>query len=308
MGRFSTKVYRAYSLFYVVGTYLDIQVPVVGLTPLKSLEQLGPCAVFLGYQVLQYCEYIKRQKKLSRAQTWQLRIKVALIALLAAVIVVRLIVPSGYFGPISARVRGLFVKHTKTGNPLVDSVAEHQPANDGAYYKYGHNIYYVAPIGLALTLLRLGNGPFFLVVYACIAYFFSNKMVRLILLLGPIASVLGGIALGTVGAWCLSNVISFEYDYEAPVVVDVDVHVDVPGKNEPVVKSKKKESKKGKKANETTEPEPEPATSSTYAVVAKTYDTVASSTPALLAKLVISYFLVTNASKYGEEFTTYCWE
>ena len=56
-----------------------------------------------------------------------------------------------YFGPISSRIRGLpgppfkafglfgilrcfcfgssrFVKHTKTGNPLVDSVAEHQPA------------------------------------------------------------------------------------------------------------------------------------------------------------------------------------
>eukprot|EP00965_Chrysotila_dentata_P033839 1126543-Pleurochrysis_carterae.AAC.1 len=40
--------------------------------------------------------------------------------------------PTGYFGPLSARVRGLFVKHTRTGNPLVDSVAEHQPANEQA--------------------------------------------------------------------------------------------------------------------------------------------------------------------------------
>jgi len=54
-GHFSTKVYSAYSLFYVVGTFLAIQVPVVGLTPLKSLEQLAPAAVFLGFQVLQYC-------------------------------------------------------------------------------------------------------------------------------------------------------------------------------------------------------------------------------------------------------------
>merc|ERR1719356_120118 len=50
IGRFSTKVYLAYTLFYVVGTTLAIQVPVVGWAPLKSLEQLAPCAVFFGYQ------------------------------------------------------------------------------------------------------------------------------------------------------------------------------------------------------------------------------------------------------------------
>ena len=41
-------------------------------------------------------------------------------------LVVFLIMPAGYLGPLSARVRGLFVQHTRTGNPLVDSVAEHQ--------------------------------------------------------------------------------------------------------------------------------------------------------------------------------------
>lgn len=46
--------------------------------------------------------------------------------------------PTGYFGPLSSRVRGLFVKHTRTGNPLVDSVAEHQPANEQAYRTYLH--------------------------------------------------------------------------------------------------------------------------------------------------------------------------
>jgi hypothetical protein len=32
------------------------------------------------------------------------------------------IVQSGKVGGLSARVRGLFVPHTRTGNPLVDSV------------------------------------------------------------------------------------------------------------------------------------------------------------------------------------------
>jgi hypothetical protein len=41
----------------------------------------------------------------------------------------------------------------------------------------------------------------FLLLYGAAAYFFSHKMVRLILLTAPIASVCGGIALGYAWAW-----------------------------------------------------------------------------------------------------------
>ena len=58
---------------------------------------------------------------------WQIRFRNFGIAAGAVAMVVALLFPTGYFGPLSSRVRGLFVKHTRTGNPLVDSVAEHQP-------------------------------------------------------------------------------------------------------------------------------------------------------------------------------------
>ncbi len=43
---YTTKLHRAYSLFFLVGTFLAVHVPVVGWTPLKSLEQIGPLLVF----------------------------------------------------------------------------------------------------------------------------------------------------------------------------------------------------------------------------------------------------------------------
>ena len=111
-----------------------------------------------------------------------------------AAAVVACLYPTGYFGPLSARISGLFVKHTRTGNPLVDSVAEHQPANAGAYMQYLHIMYNVAPFGFVFLLLavareRIGmlgatedptrriDGKFFLVCYAFTAYYFSSKMV-----------------------------------------------------------------------------------------------------------------------------------
>ena len=43
-GRFNSGVHKAYSLFFFIGTLGAVQIPVVGLQPVRSLEQLGPLA------------------------------------------------------------------------------------------------------------------------------------------------------------------------------------------------------------------------------------------------------------------------
>jgi len=207
LGRYSSKLHRAYTAFYIVGTALAVQVPVVGWTPIRSLEQLGPMAVFVGFQMIEYCEVMKRRNNLGPKDVWILRVKVFGAALLVAVAVVAALVPTGYFGPISARVRGLFVKHTKTGNPLVDSVAEHQPASAEAYFQYLSIVCYIVPIGFAMVaLFYFHDSSSFLLVYGVAAYFFSHRMVRLILLTAPIASALAGIGMGRIIGWCLRGI------------------------------------------------------------------------------------------------------
>ena len=210
-GRFSTKLYRAYTSFYVVGTLLAIQIPVVGWAPLKSVEQLGPFAVFLGFQLLQFCEIQKRRNNLSTKQTWVLRVKVFASAAALVLLAVGYLRYIGYFGPISSRVRGLFVKHTKTGNPLVDSVAEHQPARAEAYDQYLHTfIVSLIPFGFILVAFRyFHDASSFLLVYGVATYYFSLKMVRLILLTAPIASVFTGIFLGRIFGFIVYNILGF---------------------------------------------------------------------------------------------------
>lgn len=73
------------------------------------------------------------------------RYKVFLGAAVVAAVAL-LFFPSGYFGPISNRVRSLFIKHTHTGNPLVDSVAEHQATKPEAYWLYFHLVFYATPV------------------------------------------------------------------------------------------------------------------------------------------------------------------
>lgn len=53
MGRFTPSLHFAYTLFYIIGTAGATRVPVIGMTPLRSLEQLPCLAIFGGLQLLE---------------------------------------------------------------------------------------------------------------------------------------------------------------------------------------------------------------------------------------------------------------
>lgn len=144
---------------------------------------------------VQAIEYAVRSAKAKDSKSNKvLFIELAKAGIVLAVVVgaaVAILFPMGYFGPLGARIRGLFVKHTRTGNPLVDSVAEHQPANEQAYKQYLHHIFHIAPVGFALlagkaALFKLRvfgyqfargvDAPLFLVLYGATAYYFCTKV------------------------------------------------------------------------------------------------------------------------------------
>eukprot|EP00435_Cladocopium_sp_Y103_P031164 s2296_g7.t2 len=185
------NLYAAYSLFFVVGTVGAMQVPVVSWTPLRSMEQLGPLALFGVYKLL------PRNLK-------QLPPLVAVGAV--GVVLVGLLIPSGIFSPFSARVAALFVKHTKTGNPLVDSVAEHQPGSADAYWNYLGKLCLTSPMGLVPLLLRRSDGAIFLVALFWVTYFFAQKMRRLIIFMALPASTLTGAAASFLADFAIANV------------------------------------------------------------------------------------------------------
>ena len=198
-------LYCSYSSFYTVGTLLAMQVPVVGWTPVKSIEQLGPFGVFVGMQALMLM--IISERKYSKVNKWKVRGVVVAAIVIVALPVLYFLYSTGYFGPISSRIRGLFVKHMKTGNPLVDSVAEHQAASKEAYFQYLNFVCYLAPVGFGIvSLIGCTPASSFLIIYGIAAYFFSLRMVRLILLAAPIASICGGICLGYLWAWCFGGI------------------------------------------------------------------------------------------------------
>ena len=222
--------------------------------------------LFFVFQIFGLIDLLASQRRVARGspEYTQLRNNVVLFSGGILAIAVGVLLQRGHFGAVSLRVRGLFLKHTRTGNPLVDSVAEHQPTTNvseaqkkdegsvgdavgprptpgidllrdlvagcpyGPLYRsqpvlivtllmqdaYWRNLHYaclVGPIGFVMSFFKThGNtasywGPenskIFLILYGITGYFFATKMARLIILMGPIASALSGVALGALANW-----------------------------------------------------------------------------------------------------------
>ena len=96
--------------------------------PLQSMEQMGPLFV-LGLMQLAVHAYA-RERALERTRFPGRPKRLTWYGVVGAAVLLTVMVQSGKIGGLSARVRGLFVPHTRTGNLLVDSVAEHQ-ADEG---------------------------------------------------------------------------------------------------------------------------------------------------------------------------------
>eukprot|EP00672_Neobodo_designis_P017275 CAMPEP_0174851032 /NCGR_PEP_ID=MMETSP1114-20130205/21265_1 /TAXON_ID=312471 /ORGANISM="Neobodo designis, Strain CCAP 1951/1" /LENGTH=812 /DNA_ID=CAMNT_0016085533 /DNA_START=34 /DNA_END=2472 /DNA_ORIENTATION=- len=208
--RYTARVWKSYSLMYVIGTSIAIQIPVVGMTPFKSLEQLFALLVFVCLQVLHVSEILRKKADVEILSKEGVRIRVkCFLGFFAGLIgVCMILAPTGYFGPLSSRVRGLFVQHTRTGNPLVDSVAEHQPATPDAYWHYMHYCCVGWQLGIVLLPFRTKRwyAGSFLVLYSIVAYYFSLRMARLIILASPVASGMSGFCLDQLLQWCFGQI------------------------------------------------------------------------------------------------------
>jgi len=288
LGRYTPSLHMTFTLFYAIGTFGATFVPVVGYTPLKSLEQLPCLAVFGGLQLLEFARRIAVTKGMSPYEHNMFRVKVFGVAGCVACAIIAMLAPTGYFGPISSRIRSLFVAHTRTGNPLVDSVAEHQPASAQAYWQYLYYICYVAPIGFVLTLYPSTDARLFLTSYAVVAYYFSLKMARLIVLIGPIGSALGGAAIGIGLDWALVQLFSSEVAADSePAAAEED-------KAEPKAKKGGKP-RRTKKSKSGTKTDP-------IAALAGIYD----SPMGRLARKATSGFIILMPLLYSMDFYAYC--
>ncbi|EPQ27133.1 uncharacterized protein PFL1_05414 [Pseudozyma flocculosa PF-1] len=196
MGRFSTRLYVAYSSFYAVGTLASMQVPFVGFLPVRTSEHMAALGVFGLLQLVAFVELLRSHVSSNQFKL-VLRAFVAFIAVAAFAALVTLTY-AGYVAPWTGRFYSLWdTGYAKKHIPIIASVSEHQPPAWPAFFFDLEMLIFLFPVGVFLLFRELRDEHVFVIIYAVMASYFAGVMVRLMLTLTPVVCVSAAVAVST---------------------------------------------------------------------------------------------------------------
>ena len=190
-GRFSQRIYIAYSTVYVLGTLLSMQISFVGFQPVQSAEHMAAMLVFV---LLQFQGFINWIRAVNPEHFKTILSAIIFFAVGAFGIVAIAGSTTGYFSNFTGRFYSLLdPTYAKEHIPIIASVSEHQPTTWASFFFDLHILVFLFPAGLYFCFRNLQDANIFLVIYAVTSVYFSGVMVRLILVLAPISCVMGAI-------------------------------------------------------------------------------------------------------------------
>jgi dolichyl-diphosphooligosaccharide--protein glycosyltransferase len=193
-GRYSDRLYVAYSTFYTVGTLLSMQITFVGFQAVQSSEHMAAFGVFGLLQLVAFFSYIRN---LLSPETFNRFIRLAVISL-GSLVVLALTAATltGYISPWTGRFWTLLdPTYAKEHIPIIASVSEHQPTTWASFFFDLHILVFLFPAGIYFCFGKLTDPEIFIICYGITAVYFAGVMVRLMLVLAPVACILSAIAI-----------------------------------------------------------------------------------------------------------------
>ncbi|XP_059049263.1 dolichyl-diphosphooligosaccharide--protein glycosyltransferase subunit STT3A [Achroia grisella] len=193
LGRFSVRVYVAYSTLYCVGTILSMQIPFVGFQPVQSSEHMLALGTFGLCQLVAFTQYLRA--RLSPAN-FELLFRALLFSLLATLgSAVLALTITGKISPWTGRFYSLLdPSYAKNHIPIIASVSEHQPTSWSSFYFDLQVLVFLFPAGLYFCFSKLTDANIFIILYGVLSIYFAGVMVRLMLVLAPVMCIVSGVA------------------------------------------------------------------------------------------------------------------
>jgi len=194
LGRYSNRLYIAYSVFYVVGTFLSMQVRFVNWIAVQGGEHMGALGVFGLIQCVCFIHWVR---SLIDETTFRKLFKLVVTSVAAAGLGVFVLgSATGYISPWSGRFYSfLDPTYAKKHIPIIASVSEHQPTTWASFFFDLHILTFLFPVGLYLCFTDMTEAKIFAAIYGVCSVYFAGVMVRLMLVLAPSACILGALAL-----------------------------------------------------------------------------------------------------------------
>ncbi len=232
VGKFSHKIYVAYSVVYCLGTLLSMQISFVGFAPIQSSEHMAAFGVFGLCQLFAFYNYC--QSKLSGEQFAVLFKALATLLAAALLIVASILTITGsklhenykikqnFFKKLTSKTILIILKeiapwtgrfyslldpsYAKNNIPIIASVSEHQPTSWSSFYFDLQFLMTMFPVGIYYCFKNLTDANIFIVLYGMTSIYFAGVMVRLMLVLAPVMCILSGIGISAVLVTYMKNI------------------------------------------------------------------------------------------------------
>lgn len=232
MGRFSNRIYVAYSSFFIMGLLLSMQVPFVGFQPIRTSEHMASAGIFALLQAYAFLKYLQDHTTWSEIRQFFHLMVVGAAGLVFAS--VALLTYFGFIAPWSGRFYSLYdTGYAKIHIPIIASVSEHQPTTWVSFFFDLHILACTFPAGLWFVVKKINDERVFVVLYAVTASYFAGVMVRLMLTLTPVVCVLASIGFSVT----FDNYLHFD---GIPVEEEEEEEEDTKNKEEKEIVDKKK--------------------------------------------------------------------
>lgn len=192
-GRYSNRLYIAYSTVYVMGTILAMQISFVGFQHVQSSEHMVAMATFFLMQAFVGINWVRA---IVGEEQFKIFVRTT-VPVLASVAIGLAVIgqATGYISPWTGRFYSLLdPTYAKKNIPIIASVSEHQPTTWSSFFFDLHLLSFLFPAGMYFCFQRLSDANIFAVLYGITSVYFAGVMVRLMLVLAPIACVMSSIA------------------------------------------------------------------------------------------------------------------
>ena len=188
LGRYSHRLYVAYTTYYTLGMLFNLLIPFVGFSGVFSMTHIIGHAVFLLFQGHGVVQFMRTHLGQKRAI---LVTKYCAVGIVGVFVSLVLLSATG----IGSDGRFAFLLNPMGSKmAIVSSVAEHQGSTWASYwYDFGLLLFF-APVGVFYAVAEWSDATLFLLAYYATSLYFSSIMIRLMLVVAPIMCIMSGIA------------------------------------------------------------------------------------------------------------------
>ena len=173
-GRYSARLYIAYSTFCTIGTLLSMQIRFVGFQPVQSGEHMAALGMF---GLLQLYAGVLWVKSLLSPEDFTKVFRTVVVSALSVFGVVALIgTATGYITPFTGRFYSLLdPTYAKEHIPIIASVSEHQPTTWASFFFDLHFLVFLIPAGFYFCFKELSDATIFPILYGATSVYFSVR-------------------------------------------------------------------------------------------------------------------------------------